>query len=60
MDREDRAKVLKFEQIWRDEFLEQKNPFIAYLWWISEEQRQRRRCIYEYYGKGNNNGKELL
>ena len=51
--------VLRFERIWHKEFQEQENPFIAYKWWTSEEQRQRRRTVYAFY-EGISNGKELL
>ena len=59
MDKESRYMVLRFERIWHKEFQEQENPFIAYKWWTSEEQRQRRRTVYAFY-EGISNGKELL
>jgi hypothetical protein len=59
MDKDSRYMVIRFEKIWRKEFQEQENPFIAYKWWTSEEQRQRRRTVYAFY-EGISNGKELL
>jgi hypothetical protein len=60
MDKDSRYMYLRFERIWFKEFQEQANPFIAYQWWISEEQRERRRVTTEFFAKGISNGKELL
>jgi len=60
MDRDSRHMYLRHERIWIQEFQEQPNPFIAYQWWISEEQRNRRKVITEFFAKGKENGKELL
>jgi hypothetical protein len=51
---------LRHERIWIQQFQDQPNPFIAYQWWISEEQKNRRKVITEFFAKGKENGKELL
>gem|GEM_PF-2942149 len=60
LEREDKEMIKRFRRIWLKEWEAQTDPFTAWAWWTSEEQRARRKAIYDQYEKGNNNGKELL
>jgi len=37
------------EKLWQEEWDSFKNPFEAYLWWKTEEQKERRRAVIEYW-----------
>jgi len=52
--------IKRFRRIWLKEWEAQQDPFTAWAWWTSEEQKARRRAIYDQYEKGTDDGKELL
>jgi hypothetical protein len=59
-DRENKEMIKRFRRIWLKEWEAQQNPFTAWAWWSSEQQKAKRKAIYDQYEKGTEDGKELL
>jgi hypothetical protein len=56
LEREDKEMIKKFRRIWLQEFEAQYDPFTAWKWWSSPEQKTRRKEVYDQYELGNKNG----
>ena len=50
-DRENKEMIKRFRRIWLKEWEAQQDPFTAWAWWSSDEQRARRKAIYDQYEK---------
>ena len=56
LEREDKEMIKRFRRIWLQEWEAQQDPFTAWKWWCSPEQKTRRKEIYDQYELGTKNG----
>ena len=56
LEREDKEMIKRFRRIWLQEWEAQQDPFNAWKWWSSDEQKIRRKEIYDQYELGTKNG----
>ena len=53
-----RLQLNKFKKMWMEEWHAQPNPFIAWEWWTSDEQKARRKAVYDYFECEVKDGRE--
>ena len=54
LEREDKEMIKRFRAIWLQEFEAQYDPFTAWKWWSSDEQKARRKEVYDQYEMSKN------
>ena len=54
LEREDKEMIKRFRAIWLKEFEAQYDPFTAWKWWSSPEQKTRRKEVYDQYEMSKN------